>query len=271
MSKAPGRNDPCFCGSGKKYKKCCIGREISTDGLPDKVDLLPPRKEIDYGPPRLDEEFFDRNALVEISAARLTYFRMIQPDLVENCAAPLRLESGRHVAEADEISRVSGAEELFGIIRRGFDPLNDALVRKKFLEYKEALSRFIIKELKVSKDDNFIETGVVLLLSSGMNFAEEVMDIVEHHRKDAYSVATLCLLLGFFDHPKIPKLLWDYFHFFKTHFPRDTYCEGPLLGLCEIDRRNQVRPLTAPVVKKYDPFFMADELDDMSVEKSSGN
>ncbi len=19
----PGRNDPCFCGSGKKYKKCC--------------------------------------------------------------------------------------------------------------------------------------------------------------------------------------------------------------------------------------------------------
>jgi hypothetical protein len=22
--KAPGRNDPCFCGSGKKYKKCCL-------------------------------------------------------------------------------------------------------------------------------------------------------------------------------------------------------------------------------------------------------
>lgn len=19
-----GRNDPCFCGSGKKYKKCCL-------------------------------------------------------------------------------------------------------------------------------------------------------------------------------------------------------------------------------------------------------
>lgn len=22
-SKPPGRNDPCFCGSKKKYKKCC--------------------------------------------------------------------------------------------------------------------------------------------------------------------------------------------------------------------------------------------------------
>jgi len=24
-----GRNDPCFCGSGKKYKKCCIDRDIA--------------------------------------------------------------------------------------------------------------------------------------------------------------------------------------------------------------------------------------------------
>lgn len=22
----PGRNEPCFCGSGKKYKKCCGAR-----------------------------------------------------------------------------------------------------------------------------------------------------------------------------------------------------------------------------------------------------
>jgi uncharacterized protein YchJ len=24
---SPGRNDICSCGSGKKYKKCCLGRE----------------------------------------------------------------------------------------------------------------------------------------------------------------------------------------------------------------------------------------------------
>lgn len=24
VEKVPGRNDPCPCGSGKKYKKCCI-------------------------------------------------------------------------------------------------------------------------------------------------------------------------------------------------------------------------------------------------------
>jgi hypothetical protein len=26
MSK-PGRNDPCPCGSGKKYKKCCLAKD----------------------------------------------------------------------------------------------------------------------------------------------------------------------------------------------------------------------------------------------------
>ena len=26
-----GRNDPCPCGSGKKYKRCCIDREDDLD------------------------------------------------------------------------------------------------------------------------------------------------------------------------------------------------------------------------------------------------
>ncbi|MFV9616392.1 MAG: SEC-C metal-binding domain-containing protein, partial [Gammaproteobacteria bacterium] len=25
-----GRNDPCHCGSGKKYKKCCLSKEPIT-------------------------------------------------------------------------------------------------------------------------------------------------------------------------------------------------------------------------------------------------
>lgn len=32
MSK-PGRNDPCPCGSGRKYKRCCLGREAEHDAF----------------------------------------------------------------------------------------------------------------------------------------------------------------------------------------------------------------------------------------------
>ena len=30
-----GRNDPCPCGSGKKYKKCCMAKERMFDAKPD--------------------------------------------------------------------------------------------------------------------------------------------------------------------------------------------------------------------------------------------
>jgi hypothetical protein len=25
--KRPGRNDPCYCGSGRKYKQCCLAKD----------------------------------------------------------------------------------------------------------------------------------------------------------------------------------------------------------------------------------------------------
>lgn len=28
-ARAPGRNDPCPCGSGRKYKKCCLGAGVA--------------------------------------------------------------------------------------------------------------------------------------------------------------------------------------------------------------------------------------------------
>ena len=37
-----GRNDPCPCGSGKKYKQCHIGQRIGEDGAPAKADMRLP-------------------------------------------------------------------------------------------------------------------------------------------------------------------------------------------------------------------------------------
>lgn len=36
MSLMPGRNDPCPCGSGRKYKKCC-GDPLADDRLVDAL------------------------------------------------------------------------------------------------------------------------------------------------------------------------------------------------------------------------------------------
>lgn len=34
-----GRNEPCHCGSGKKYKKCCLDKDIEKYGKAIKVDI----------------------------------------------------------------------------------------------------------------------------------------------------------------------------------------------------------------------------------------
>jgi hypothetical protein len=33
MNTKVGRNDPCPCGSGKKYKQCCLAKEKATPGI----------------------------------------------------------------------------------------------------------------------------------------------------------------------------------------------------------------------------------------------
>jgi tetratricopeptide (TPR) repeat protein len=35
----PGRNDPCPCGSGKKYKKCCLARDQAAEAAERAVPL----------------------------------------------------------------------------------------------------------------------------------------------------------------------------------------------------------------------------------------
>ncbi len=34
-----GRNEPCPCGSGKKYKKCCIGQNITEATTPTQISV----------------------------------------------------------------------------------------------------------------------------------------------------------------------------------------------------------------------------------------
>ena len=37
MAQKPGRNDPCPCGSGKKYKKCCMDKPANAEDPPGRI------------------------------------------------------------------------------------------------------------------------------------------------------------------------------------------------------------------------------------------
>ncbi|MCB1113140.1 MAG: SEC-C domain-containing protein [Chlamydiia bacterium] len=40
MNEKVGRNDPCPCGSGKKYKQCCIKNVTAGKPLKSRVKIL---------------------------------------------------------------------------------------------------------------------------------------------------------------------------------------------------------------------------------------
>lgn len=57
MSSKPGRNDPCPCGSGKKYKNCCLGKP-PTLKLKHRVSVLSAKKDSGVQGPNLMNRAF---------------------------------------------------------------------------------------------------------------------------------------------------------------------------------------------------------------------
>jgi protein O-GlcNAc transferase len=75
---APGRNDPCLCGSGKKYKQCCLGRTAVSASAPPRSsgsDELIRRGLEHLSNNRLDEaeDVFRRASVYEPSSAEIQY------------------------------------------------------------------------------------------------------------------------------------------------------------------------------------------------------
>jgi hypothetical protein len=84
-----GRNDPCPCGSGKKYKKCCMSKHnvafgeqlAASKSTKQHDDFIPIEGVVDYGQSLLDETFFVNNNVHEISAPRLIYSCLLYPEI----------------------------------------------------------------------------------------------------------------------------------------------------------------------------------------------
>jgi len=49
-----GRNQPCSCGSGKKYKLCCLGKEEETSGRMNFNRYFLMNGELAFQPPKID-------------------------------------------------------------------------------------------------------------------------------------------------------------------------------------------------------------------------
>ncbi len=239
-----GRNDPCPCGSGKKYKKCCMSvQNVGFGGqftVPRDDDFIPIEAVVDYGQPFPDETFFAENDLHEFSAPRLIYSYLLNPEIegIANKAARQFINRGNE--ELKRIGIAKDTETLIGIRRNNPDPLNHKSLIGRLVEEKAQSVPMILQELKKPQNDSFIELAVRILHGSGINCSKEIIDIIKSgNNRKAYAISILCVLLGFYDNEYSEKLLWDCYHYMKFKYPNDTYSDGPLLGLIEIRERRK--------------------------------
>jgi len=231
-----GRNQPCPRGSGKKFKKCCYGK-ISVDKSSNM--LLPLLSEINYGSPLLNDSFFISNRVHEISAPRLLYSNLLNPE-IEQIASKLTSKLiDRGQKEAIDIEKTKHAGELINLMHKGVDALNHEMLKEKLLQKKETTVPIILNELKKPQSSQFVEISIKILYFSEIDCSNDILEILQKTNLNAYTVSLLCILLGFYGVEEYVEILWKYYHYFKDRYPNETFSDGPLIGLSEICERKK--------------------------------
>ncbi len=236
-----GRNAPCPCGSGKKYKKCCYGKNRVNNHDNSKIShsILPPHDMIDYGGPSITESFFQKNTVHEISVPRFLYSNLLTPELAVAVSKISNQLLSRGKDEAILIEKTDDIDELINILKKGPDQLNREKLKMKLFERKKDAIPLIMKSFQKQHRSAFAEIAIEILHATGDDYSDEIIELIEHYQRDPYIVSLLCMLLGFYENDRSPKLLWDYYHYFKEHFPAETYSDGPLVALEEMRARKK--------------------------------
>lgn len=68
MAEKPGRNDPCPCGSGKKFKQCCLNK-IGSSGIKKKIQAVWVNKPAQDGVNLMERTFGNAIAETQTSAS----------------------------------------------------------------------------------------------------------------------------------------------------------------------------------------------------------
>lgn len=236
MDMSIGRNDPCPCGSGKKYKRCCIDKDVVPSHEPARPHPIIMVREVgDYGEPKVDADFFKNNPLRGFSAQRLIYSCLLRPEVEELADDMARQHFFRGEDERRRIEQTSDAEGLIAILRQRPDSLNQRLLREKLLQLREIVVPMLVDGLSRPHDDCFVEQAVRVIYASRINCSPALIKLITSSGMEAYAVSLICMICGMTGSAEEAlKPIWDRFHFFNKNYPEENFSQGPWLGLFEL-------------------------------------
>lgn len=227
-----GRNEPCSCGSGKKYKNCCLNRKDALEDLNFKTknDVFLGQSMKDYGPPKLSEDFFNKNSLKELSAARLLYSTLLIPEIDRFASETTRRFITRGDEEAKRISKETNPENLLKMMEQQPDIINHWLLKKRILGFSKITIPKIIEKLKDNQDETFVELAISIIYKSKIDCSSQLLGILDS-MKNPYTLSLVCLLLGLIGPRDAIHPVWNYYNFLKDKYTQKYYDQGPLLAL----------------------------------------
>lgn len=231
-----GRNDACPCGSGKKYKRCCINKDVRPDrkiARPRSIIMV--RDVGNYGAPNVDTGFFKDNPLRGFSAQRLIYSCLLRPgvEALANDMARQRFLRGED--ERRRIEQAGDAEGLIAILKQRPDSLNQRLLRERLLQLRETAVPLLVDGLSRPHDDCFVEQAVRVIYASRIDCSPTLIKLITSSDMEAYTMSLICMICGMTGSAEMAlKPIWDRFHFFNQNCPEENFSQGPWLGLFEL-------------------------------------
>jgi len=181
-----GRNSLCPCGSGKKFKKCCLDKKRAASGLPSGGNLVPAKRPRMADPDffigqniKIIEDFFHSSLKVakakkwlskHIFELKFRTFKRSDGEVTLDCldTGPLRAEKmslGVMVSAKGEIRGFPGGEfaleaSLF-LLYIAMNPKNSTF---KYNEKENGLSFKIFRSLVSHKEKNSLRLEAAILL-----------------------------------------------------------------------------------------------------------
>ena len=140
------------------------------------------------------------------------------------------------MAERYEIESAEASEQIIRLMRRGTDIMNQHLLVKKALEFEDEIIPLIIKMLKTSLNDLFIEVAIRILAVCKKDIADELVSIYDETRSP-YAQSLLLVALGFKGGEKLVPWLIKKYNLLKQLYPNESHCYGAYYALFEMEKR----------------------------------
>ena len=138
--------------------------------------------------------------------------------------------------EREKIMSATTCQQVVRFMRSGTDILNQHLLVNKALEFEEELIPILIKMLKTSLNDLFIEASIRFLAVCKKDVSEELIAACGEIR-NPYALSLVLVALGFRAGENHIPWFMKKFNELQELYPGENYCYGAFYALHEMENR----------------------------------